>query len=70
MSVIAGIGYMYPDIGLTDLLHRSGVFRTGTVQHMLSGKNYDRAVQGLLLMDEALTKLFFYQFNKYALEIK
>ena len=61
---MSGIGFLYADTGLKDLLHGSDVFGAGTVLHMLSGKDYHRAVKGLLLVDKALTKVFFFQFNR------
>ena len=65
MSVIAGIGNLYGDAGLNNLLHESGVFAPRTVDHMLSGKDFDRALYGLKLVEESLCAHFFVNFNKW-----
>ena len=44
MSYIAGIGNIYGDCGLKNMLHESGVFAAGTTDQMLAGKDFDRAV--------------------------
>ena len=62
MSVISGIGYLYADAGLSNLLVDSGVFASRTVDHMLSGKDFDRALYGLKLLEEALSAQFLQQF--------
>ena len=54
MSIISGIGHLYGDAGLRNLLHETGVFAAGTVQQMLFGKYFDRDLCGLRLVDEAL----------------
>jgi hypothetical protein len=51
------------DAGLQSLLHESGVFAAGTAQHILSGKDFDRAMRGLRIVDEALLILFFRMFT-------
>ena len=65
MSVIAGIGHLYGDAGLNNLLHESGVFAPRTVDHMLSGKDFDKVLYGLKLVEEALCAQFFVNFNKW-----
>ena len=65
MSIIAGIGYLFGDAGLRQLLHESGVFAAGTVQQMLCGKDFDRALYGLKIVDEALTGRFLLHFKKW-----
>ena len=41
MSVISGVGYLYDDARLSNLLVDSEVFAPSTVDHMLSGKDFD-----------------------------
>ena len=65
MSVFAGIGCIYGDAGLRQLLHESGVFAMGTVQQMLTGKDFDRALRGLRLVDDALTTVFLKEFKSW-----
>lgn len=65
MSVIAGIGHLYGDAGLSQLLHESGVFASRTVDNMLTGKDFDRALYGLQLAEEALCAQFLQQFHKW-----
>lgn len=62
MSVFAAIGYLYGE-GLNDLLVESGVFASATVNQMLSGKDFDRAIYGLKLVDESLFNRFYKQFQ-------
>jgi hypothetical protein len=56
MSVFSAIGHLYGDIGLKQLLHESGVYSAGSIQQMLSGKDFDRALHGLRLVVEALNR--------------
>ncbi len=63
MSVFAGIGHIYGEAGLRHLLHDSGVYAAGSVQQMLAGKDFDRAMHGLKLVDETLTRRFLFQFH-------
>ncbi len=63
MSFFAGIGYLYGEAGLKHLLSESGVYAKGTVQHMLTGKDLDRAICGVELVEEVLTNIFLIQFN-------
>ena len=65
MSVFSAIGHLYGDAGLNQLLHESGVFAAGTVQQMLSGKDLDRALYAMKLLDEALNIHFFAQFQSW-----
>ena len=51
-SVISGIVYLYADAGLYNLLVECGVFAARTVDHMLSGKDFDRAIYGLKFLEE------------------
>ena len=51
MSVFAGIGFLYGDAGLKHLLYESDVYAKGTADHILSGKDYDRAMRALIMID-------------------
>ena len=68
MSYIASIGYLFGDAGLKQLLHESDVFAAGTVNNMLSGKDFDRAIYGLHLIDEAFHGLLIKQFQQWCQE--
>lgn len=54
MSVFAGIGHLYGDAGLKQLLIDSGTYALGTVNNILLGKDFDRALTAFKLVDEAL----------------
>ena len=62
-SVFAGIGYIYGGAGLSNLLHESGTYAAGSVQQMLSGRDFDPALRGFRLVDEAMNILFLRQFK-------
>lgn len=66
MSVFAGVGFLYGDAGLKNLLFESDVYARGTADHILSGKDYDRAMRALLLVDEALQRRILMQFQSWA----
>ena len=55
MSFLGSIGYLMAGSGLQEALEL--VFAPNAVIHMLSGKAYDRAVRGHLLVDAALNAL-------------
>jgi hypothetical protein len=65
MSVFSAIGYLYGDAGLKQLLHESGVYAAGTVECMFSGKDFDRALRGLRLVDEVLNRRFLLHFKQW-----
>jgi len=69
MSFFSAIGYLYGDAGLKQLLHESGVYAAVSVQQMMSGKDFDRALRGLRLVDEALNRRFILQFNIWCQEM-
>ena len=54
MSVFSGIGSLYGDAGLQNLLCDSDVYATGSVQQIISGKDFDRAVMAYKLVEETL----------------
>ena len=65
MSLFAGIGYLYGDMGLKNLLFESDVFAKGTAEHILSGKDFDRALRAMIMIDEVLHRRFFKQFEMW-----
>ena len=65
---IASIDKLWADGGLRDLMVDSGVYTGCTVDQMLSGKQFNRAVRGLTLVDEALMYLWFVAFFKWCVE--
>ena len=65
MSVFAGVGFLYGDAGLKNLLFESDVYAKGTADHILSGKDYDRAMRALLMVDEVLQRRFFVQLKHW-----
>lgn len=68
MSVFSGIGFLYGDAGLRQLLQESGVFAAGTTQQILSGKDFDRATYAMKLVDEVLTSQFLKNFSMWCEE--
>jgi hypothetical protein len=50
------------DGGLADILVDAGVYAACTVERMLSGKQFNRAVRGLTLTDEAVISLWLASF--------
>ncbi|CAG2251308.1 unnamed protein product [Mytilus edulis] len=59
---IASVGKLWGDGGLTDLFVDSGVYAAGTVDQMLSGKQFNRSVRGLTLVYEATMSLWLSSF--------
>ena len=53
MCVFAATVYLYGDAGLRKLLFESDVFIKGGVQQILTGKDFERALRGFKLADEA-----------------
>ena len=68
MSLFSGIGKLYADAGLKNLLRESGVFAAETTNRMLSGKDFDRALYGLKLIDEALSVIYLKEFQIWSTE--
>ena len=62
MALFGGIGYIYGDAGLKDLLVESDQFGPLTANLILSGKDFDRALKAILMVDEALNRRFLQQF--------
>ena len=62
MSVSSAVGFLYGDAGLKCLLHELGFFAAGTVKMRHVGKDFDMAMYGLKLVDEALHTRFYRHF--------
>ena len=54
---IASVGKLWGDAGLRDLLVAADVFAASTVDQMLAGKQFHRAVRGLTLTYEVFMEL-------------
>ena len=65
MACFSGIGFLYGEIGLKELLYESDVFAKGTADHILSGKDFDRALRAILMVDEVLHRQLFQNFQKW-----
>lgn len=65
---IASIGKIWASGGLCDILADSGVYASNTVDHMLSGKGFNRAVRGLTVAYECLMVMLLDNFFKWATE--
>ena len=64
-TFIAAIGRLWGDGGLKSLLVESGVYAEGTVEMMLTGKHFHRAVRGLTLAYEALMQMYLAEFLRW-----
>ena len=65
MSVFAVVGFLYGDAGLKNLLFESDVYAKGTADHILSGKDYDRAMRAMLMVGEVLQRRLFIQLKHW-----
>ena len=63
MAVMAAIGHLYGSAGIHQLLHDSGVFAAGTAHQILAGKDFDRGLYAIKLVDEVLNSLFLQEFE-------
>ena len=68
MSLFSDIGCLYEDAGLKNILIDSNVFAAGTVQQIMKGKDFDRALESYKMLEEVLLKRFFIQFNVWCEE--
>lgn len=59
---------MYGDIGLKELLCESDVFAKNTAEHILSGKDFDRALRAVLMVDEVLHRRLLENFQKWLVQ--
>ena len=62
---IASVGKLCGDGGLRDLLVDSSVYAAATVDQMLSGKQFNRAVRGLMLAYEGICSLWWVSFFRW-----
>ena len=58
MSVLGGIGCIYGDADIKDMMVESDVFAKLTAEHILSGKDFDRSLRAILMIDEVLNRRF------------
>ena len=65
MSLMAAVGHIYGDAGIRLLLQDSGVYAAGTLQQTLAGKDYDRGIRSLKLIDEVLTTRLLINFQHW-----
>ena len=63
MSCFAGIRYLYGELGLKHLLHESDVYGKNTAEQILQGKDFDRALRAIILIDEVMTQKFLANFH-------
>jgi hypothetical protein len=56
--LVASIGKLWGDSGLKDLLIESSVYAAGSVEQMMTGKQFNSAVRALPLVYEALSSLW------------
>lgn len=59
MAFIASIGYIFGDGGLTSILVETDIFAENSCRLMLEGKQYSRAIRGLTLAADAMSRLFY-----------
>ena len=59
MSCFAGIGFVYGELGLKELLYESDVIAKNTAEHILSVNDFDHALRAVLIVDEAMNRRFF-----------
>ena len=57
MTLIAVIGRRYSSADLRDILIESGVLAHGSVDQVLNGRQYNRAIKSLKIVYEALWRL-------------
>ena len=57
LTFIAVIGKRYEESGIEDLLVESGVYASGSVMKIMTGKSYNKGVRALKLLSEAFSHL-------------
>ena len=62
---IASIGKLWGDCGLKDILVDSSVYAAGTVDQMMCGKQFNRAMRALILVYETLRSLWLSAFFQW-----
>ncbi|WAR13564.1 hypothetical protein MAR_027744, partial [Mya arenaria] len=60
--------YFYGHAGLRHLLSESGVYAAGTVNDILTGKDFDRALTAFKMIDEALNSRLLTNFEAWCIE--
>lgn len=65
ISCFPGIGFVYGDIGLKELLYEFGVFAKNTVNIFFPGKDFDRALRAVLLVNDVLNRRLFVNFHTW-----
>ena len=65
MAVTATIGHLYGSTGLSNLLYDSDVFAAGTAQQILSGRDFDRGLYAMKLLDEVFNSLLLDEFGHW-----
>jgi hypothetical protein len=65
---VASIGKLWGDSGLKDLLIESSVYAAGSVEQMMTGKQFNSAVRALPLVYEALSSLWLSAFFEWCRE--
>ena len=63
MAFLASIGNIFGDGGLQNILTSSDVYAAATVNQMLQGKQYARAIRGVRLAHEALLQMLIPDFS-------
>ena len=63
MTFLASIGKIFGDGGLQNILTSSDVYAAATVNQMLQGKQYARAIRGVRLAHEALSQMLIPDFS-------
>jgi hypothetical protein len=65
---VASISKLWGDGGLKDLLIESSVYAAGSVEQMITGKQFNRAIRALTLVYEALSSLWLSAFFEWCRE--
>lgn len=65
MAFIASIGYIFADGGLISMFVETDVFAENSCRQMLDGKQYYRAIRGLTLAADAMSRLFYKSLSKW-----
>ena len=66
ISLFGGIGYIYGDAGLKDIMAESNILAKFKAERVLSGKDFDKARRAILMIDEVLNRRFLLQSVSWA----
>lgn len=69
MSVFAGIGRLYGDAGLKQLITQSYVYAAGTADMIMQGKYFDRSLTANKVIDEVVSRRLLVQFRHWCRNI-